>query len=631
MTHFTAPNGDECVIVEKDPGDTLTLEDVDSVSFVNGIRTQAGGIHVNVWRDTIFRALVTTFNTKKKGKKATTTLKTSAKEMYPYMTLFIRTEVDRPSFASQTKDCLTGLKDENGKNIDYRLLNAKSKTQKESWNEMLEKNLKKMMRWNFITLLEEKIAIKEERKLARKEGVSSSRLRLDPSKATDAIKAGTRDSSKCTLWIGEGQSAIAFVNRGIGSIPKGRDHNGSYAIRGKFINVRNATTREVNSNEEVSSLKKMIGLHAGVDYSDPDNRKELRYGKICIVADADDDGIHIRGLLLNFFFHSYRALIEENFVESFSTAVAAVMFKKKSLESLKFYSNPEFKKWYEESSKENKIDRVNYLKGLGSINPREAPGYFQDPKVISYVPDDEQEETMKLGFDDRESDARKVWITDSLASEDSEYQYEGIMTLSAFVSEQLIIYHRMVLFRALPCIWDGFKESQRKILYAILKRNYSAPNDLERVTGAIKEETAYHHGGNSIAEAITKMGQGFVGSNNIPLCVNDGEFGTRVNGGSDHAKPRYLKTMPEKIARCLFPAVDDALLERKTEDNVPVEWEYYIPILPMILVNGANGIASGFSTNIPSYNPKDLIRRVRRWLKKGDEGVDEMDWMVPWS
>lgn len=640
---ITAPIGDECVLVETGETEVDSLDDILHLSFVNGIRTKEGGVHVDTWRDSLIGAFVRAFNARK-PKKGSPQLKTTAKEVFPYLTMFLRCEVDKPSFDSQTKDRLNGPE-------NYVLWNTRGK---KAWTDEVDTIVKKMLKWNFVTLLEEKLLMRLERTAARKEGGAKKRIAMG-AKADDANKAGTAESHLCTLYITEGLSAKAFAIRGIGTSNGGRDYNGAFAIKGKFLNVQNATIHDINNNEEVQLLKKMLGLRKGVDYSKEANFKTLRYGKVRILADADDDGIHIRGLLLNFFYTEFRSLIERDYVESFSTAVVQVT-KGKS-EQLRFYSNPEFKGWYRETGSGDKaVKDIKYLKGLGSINPKDAPSYFEEPKVVSYYMEGDEHEYMDLGFNDASSDKRKVWITRDLPDPNSEfdekseeceavltpsddrfaviaapqYVYHGRMGLSTFVDQQLIIYHRMVLRRALPCVWDGFKESQRKVFFAIRLRNYKKPKQLEMVMGAVKEETGYHHGGASLADTAIKMAQGFVGSNNIPLLVNDGEFGTRVQAsGSDAAAPRYISTMLEEVAHSIFPSDDDPLLTRLIEDDDPVEFAYFMPVLPMILVNGAKGVASGYSTDVPCYNPLEIVEWIRTWISDPEDTVG-LERLKPW-
>ena len=114
-----------------------------------------------------------------------------------------------------------------------------------------------------------------------------------------------------------------------------------------------------------------------------------------------------------------------------------------------------------------------------------------------------------------------------------------------------------------------------------------------RLGGAIiASNTAYHHGEASLCGTIVNMAQNFVGSNNINLLDGVGQFGTRIHGGKDAGQPRYIFTKLEKITMKLFNQEDTPLLKHLYDDGMKVEPEYYVPILPMILVNGTSGIGT---------------------------------------
>ena len=125
------------------------------------------------------------------------------------------------------------------------------------------------------------------------------------------------------------------------------------------------------------------------------------------------------------------------------------------------------------------------------------------------------------------------------------------------------------------------------------------------------------------------MAQDFVGSNNINLLVPSGQFGTRLAGGKDAASPRYIFTSLSPAARLLFPEVDDALLTYKEEDGQSIEPETFCPILPLLLINGAQGIGTGWSTYIPAHNPRDVLAYIRAKL----EGAcgDNLPPIRPWA
>jgi DNA topoisomerase-2 len=162
---------------------------------------------------------------------------------------------------------------------------------------------------------------------------------------------------------------------------------------------------------------------------------------------------------------------------------------------------------------------------------------------------------------------------------------------------------------------DGLKTSLRKILYSAFKRKLFSEIKVAQFGGYVSEHSGYHHGEASLMKAIVGMAQEFVGSNNINLLMPNGQFGTRLQGGDDSASERYIFTHLNKIVKALYPEQDQPVLNYLDDDGTLVEPEYYVPILPMILVNGAKGIGTGFSTDIPSYNPIDCVNYITHYLE----------------
>ncbi|KAK1390178.1 hypothetical protein POM88_018356 [Heracleum sosnowskyi] len=142
------------------------------------------------------------------------------------------------------------------------------------------------------------------------------------------------------------------------------------------------------------------------------------------------------------------------------------------------------------------------------------------------------------------------------------------------------------LQRSIPSMVDGLKPGQRKILYCSFKRNFTREAKVAQFSGYVSEHSAYHHG----------------------------QFGTRSSGGKDHASARYIFTQLSPITRCLFPNDDDILLDYLNEDGQKIEPTWYVPVIPMVLVNGSEGIGTGWSTYVPNYNPRDIIANIRRLL-----------------
>lgn len=158
----------------------------------------------------------------------------------------------------------------------------------------------------------------------------------------------------------------------------------------------------------------------------------------------------------------------------------------------------------------------------------------------------------------------------------------------------------------------------RKILYGARKRNLTSEIKVAQLAGYISEQTHYHHGEASLQATIVNMAQDYVGSNNINILEPIGQFGTRLVGGRDQASPRYIFTKLSIFSRLLFPKEDDPLLEYLEEDGHSIEPRYYCPVIPLALVNGGQGIGSGWSTNIPPFCPQDLIHYIRAKLNSLD-------------
>ena len=118
------------------------------------------------------------------------------------------------------------------------------------------------------------------------------------------------------------------------------------------------------------------------------------------------------------------------------------------------------------------------------------------------------------------------------------------------------------------------------------------------------------------------MAQDFVGSNNVNLLAPCGQFGTRIMGGKDAASSRYIFTKLEAVARKVFHPDDDAVLKYLDDDGQSIEPNYYVPVLPLALCNGADGIGTGWATSVPNYDPKQLIAVLRRMIAHAGDDVD---------
>ena len=477
-----------------------------------------------------------------------------------------------PSFSSQTKEeCTTRYKD-----FGSRF-------------EVSDEFIKKISK---LEIIDEIIALakhKENRELNKTDGKKKSIIKGIP-KLEDANKAGTQQSSKCTLILTEGDSAKTFAISGLSVV--GREYYGVFPLKGKLLNVR-IVTKQLLANEEINSIKQIIGLQQDRDYKNTD---EPRYGRIMILTDADVDGSHIKGLFINFIHHFWPSLLIAN--KTFLTAMRTPILKvRKNSISKDFYTKQAYDLWIKGIRKDEiKNWNVKYYKGLGTSTALEAKEYFKNMEynTVSYVGDANNDSSIELAFKKTMSDARKNWI--KIGSENKQFILdEKKVTFTDFINKDLIWFSIADNIRSIPNVIDGLKPSQRKVLYACKKRK-NTEIKVSQISGYISNETSYHHGEQSLMSTIINMAQNYIGSNNINLLEPIGQFGTRLMGGKDSASPRYIFTKLTPIAYKIFEDNDNSLLAYKEDDGTYIEPAYYVPVIPFILVNGADGIGTGYST-----------------------------------
>lgn len=168
-----------------------------------------------------------------------------------------------------------------------------------------------------------------------------------------------------------------------------------------------------------------------------------------------------------------------------------------------------------------------------------------------------------LAFRSCRADDRKRWLTANLEKYpfvDYTVARTAGLKYSEFINNEFILFSRSDCQRSIAHVMDGFKPSQRKVLFACIKRNLTSEIKVAQLAGYVGEHTAYHHGEASLHGTIINMAQSFCGSNNVSLLKASGQFGTRRVGGKDAASPRYIFTSLETITRTIFHPDDDDLL-----------------------------------------------------------------------
>ena len=556
------------------------------ISFVNGIHTKKGGKHV----ETVGRKVLTDFCELAKKKK----IEIKPGQLKNSVVLFINSTIVNPSFDSQSKDCLTTPAAEFGSKPEY--------------SGKLVETLGKLGLFEEAKFLLEAKSMRETKKT---DGKKRSVLR-GMTKLEDAMLAGTAKSRECTLILTEGDSAATSAISGLKEV--GREKWGVFPLRGKLLNVRDITVQKFNANEELTAIKKILGLEQGKQYKDI---SELRYGRVMVMADQDHDGSHIKGLLMNLFHTEWPGLMHAGFL---CTLLTPILKASKGPSTLSFYSIPEFNQWKDTQAPGIPGWKIKYYKGLGTSTPAEAREWFKDLHEIQYEWDEKTDESMNLAFNKKQADDRKRWL--------SKYDPSIMMTPSGgkasytnFVNCELIHFSNADNIRSLPHVMDGLKPSQRKILFSCLKRNLKDEIRVAQLAGYVSEHAAYHHGEASLNGTIVAMAQNFMGSNNVNLLKPVGQFGSRLQGGQDAASPRYIHTYLEQIVATMFRKEDAALLKHIDDDGDVVEPEYYLPVVPLLAINGSIGIGTGYSTNIPPHNPDDVVCLLRHRLEGSMESL----------
>ena len=186
-------------------------------------------------------------------------------------------------------------------------------------------------------------------------------------------------------------------------------------------------------------------------------------------------------------------------------------------------------------------------------------------------------------------------------------------TISNFLSKEYKEYsYYTIENRAIPSVIDGLKPVHRKIVYVcndIWKTGNEKDLKVFQLSGAVANKAYYHHGDASLSSAIINMAQSF--KNSLPLLEEHGQFGSLRSPES--GAPRYIGTKLSKNFRLIYKDFD--LLTSKEEEGEIIEPNYFLPIIPTVLLNGSSGIAVGFKTNILNRDPNDLIDTCTHLLK----------------
>ena len=554
------------------------LDEFTQVSYVNGINTKKGGKHVDYIMNQIVKKMSIYIEKKKKIKVKPITIKEQ-------LMLFLNCIIENPAFDSQTKECM---------NTPVSKFGSKCEVS----DKFIEKLAKMGVMDSAIALNE----VKASKAAKKNDGKKTTNIRGIP-KLMDANKAGTIDSDKCILILCEGDSAKAGIVSGLSK--EDRNWFGVFPLKGKLLNTKDISQLRINANAEITNIKKIIGLETGKVYTKPLIKKHLRYGKVLFMTDQDLDGSHIKGLCINMFHSQWKELIKiDDFLGFMNTPILKA---KKGKKELSFYNESKYEKW-KEVTDGGKGWKIKYFKGLGTSSSKEFKQYFKNKKMVTFKYEgDTCSDSIDKVFNKHRADDRKKWLgnydKDEVLNSDT-----SNITYTDFVDKEMKHFSKYDCDRSIPNVIDGWKISTRKILYSCFKRNLTNEIKVAQLAGYVSEHSGYHHGEMSLIKSIIGMAQEFVGSNNANVLMPNGQFGTRLMGGKDHASERYIFTALNPLTKFIFRDEDKAILNYNDDDGLKVEPEYYLPIIPFALVNGGKGIGTGFSYEGTSYNIADIIK-----------------------
>ncbi len=576
-------------------------ETMKQVSFVNGVCTTKGGTHVNYVVNQFIKRFIEFVQKKRKLENI------KPQTIKDNIFVFVKLVTENPKFNSQTKEeLITNSKDFS---IKYKFS-----------DEFIQKVYKKNE--ELVAEIVDLTKFKTNKELAKNDGSGTRRqVHLNIPKLDDAHFAGTATGSqKCTLILVEGDSAKQFAIQGITTIKDGRKYFGVFPLKGKVMNVQKASETKSSKNEEIANIIKIMGLQYNKKYTDTTS---LRYGKVMILTDSDHDGSHIKGLVMNLFKEWWPELYnKKGFLTTLNTPIIKVTNKNNLV--AEFYSQYDYQTWSETNYRPSY--NVKYYKGLGSSTNDEVKSIFKnfERNYVEYFTDKDSMKALDLAFNDKLADSRKEWLKEYKKENVLEFKSNNI-SCTEFINKGLIHFSMADNIRSIPGI-DGLKPSQRKILHTMFEKAFNKEVKVSNLSGKVAEFTEYHHGDASLQSAIVTLAQNFIGTNNYNLLEPIGQLGTRVTGQA--AQSRYIFVKLSEYSKLLFHQDDFKILNYLENEGATIEPEFYMPLVPVSLLNGCQGIGTGYSTFIPPFKYSDVTKNIKILLKTNDP--NKLDDLFPW-
>lgn len=592
-------------------------ETQENISIINGLFITNGGSHIAYVNKLILDNLKSKLEKKLKDK-----VKITPKLISNYLFIFMKGDLQNLEFTNQ---CKNELKIPLSRFKDY------------IFDEKVYKQIWSKLEVEFDRIYLDKIS---------KESITKKITKLKGIDFYDgALKAGSKEGFKTTLFITEGLSASSCIDRGLCSNKDlGYNYYGIYSIKGVPLNARKEVEikevkrngkieqiidrkKKLMENERLNSLIKVLNLNYSYSYDlTEEGEKEyltLRYGKVIISCDADIDGYNICSLLLTFFNLFFPNLFKRNMIHIFLTPLIRAHPKNKNKYIEEFYTDEEYTKWLENNNSNDY--NIKYIKGLSGHSKKEVEYMFKNLNKGLYLFDlDKKAKKYFEIYYGTDPDKRK----EILSSEDQyvdKYYKENYKNKKITCSYQLNVNTKEFqldnIERKLPHLVDGLNPSRRKILAGSMKRFKNNNHEIKvfQLGGIVSESMSYHHGSDSLNKTIINMAQDYPGGRNIPLLLPIGDFGNRKIGSDAAGAPRYIETkLNTKITNSLFPTEDNDLLDYNVVDGTICEPKYFIPILPFVLLEDVSLPATGWKVSVFARDLNQVIDNVKLLINNED-------------
>lgn len=583
-----------------------------SISVINGIVVRSGK-HIGVIQDQIMEKIreqiMKTFNDNK--------ITFSPAMIKKYINVMICAQIPSPNWEGQRKD--TFVIDDPKKLAGYAL--------KPEFIRAVCEGIQ--------PLVIEQIFGSEMRKMA--ETVNKSDITWD--KYWPAFKAGGRESSRCTLFVLEGDSAANSVTSALKNTI-GMEYYGVISTQGVIINTRKESTifpgidgryikqsTKLKDNKFIQAWYGLTGMnpYAAYDPASTTYAREisrLKYGKVVLFTDQDYDGVgNIDPLMLNFARLMFPRLVEQGYFHVFESPKTRLYHCRKIYE---FYNDEDLAAFIARNNLKN--PNVKYYKGIGSHDRDEMQRMMKatNRSITKYIVDAETDHILEsyYGVDTtpRKVELRQPLRLTSADVKKARSNNNGI-PISVHIQWDAGQFQRDNIDRKLLSAIDGFNQSSRMIYNTARVEVRGKIRKVSELSGAVAGGENYAHGEDSLQTNISRKAFIAIGGRQLPMFYPHGQFGTRGSGPEGAANPRYIKIELIETYLLLYPEADYPLLEFNFEEGRRYEPKYFVPIIPMAITDNLCQPAHGWKIEIFSRDVFKIIEAVRLLIHTGNENL----------